>query len=476
MDAPPNGYPLLRSSAEQLLDEVAALLGLHGAIVIDEFRSALRRPAVIAVSGRVNTGKSTLVNSLISAKRAPTSAQETTALICCYAYGAPDRAEAALDSGEVIPIPLTPSGPAIGNAQQGAIDYLRVYVQAAALQLVTIIDTPGLGSAATGNSARTEYRLLGHQGPQPGADALLYLIRDSFRPDDEDFVSRFRARHGNGPAGGPVPVIGLVAHADNHDGGPWHSAEPVDMAKRAAAELARRMPQLTAVLPVSGLLAETVRTGALREQDVRNLRLLQGADEMRLQFAEHLGPPPGVAKEDFRRLTALIGSYGVRYGREHCGSAAELADWLYERSGLAELERALQNAVTGPAESVRVEEMLAGLMAAARSQSWPPEVRRLIESARHAPAFHRLQEEAALALLRSSAPGHELVAVLEGLRQADWWPPAVSPEAPERSGYLELASHYQAVAGSASTGAEARAARVIARSLFIRSGAARNPA
>lgn len=470
------GYPGLRPSAEQLLDEVATLLGLSAGQVVDGFRNALRRPAVIAVTGRVNTGKSTLVNSLISANWAPTSAQETTALTCCYAYGAPARAEVVLSSGEAVPVPLAPSGPVIENIRQEVIDCLRVYVQAAALQPVTIIDTPGLGSAATENSGRTDSWLLGDREPQDGPDALLYLVRDSFRPDDEEFIARFRARRSTGPARGPAPVIGLVAHADNYGGGPWHSVEPVDTAKAAAAELAGKMPQLTAVLPVSGLLAETVRTGALREQDVRNLRLLQGAEDMRLQFAEYLGPPPGVAMEDFRRLTALIGSYGVRYGREHCGSAGQLMDWLYERSGLAQLERALQTAVTVPAESARVEEMLTGLMAAARSRSWPPEVRRLIESARHAPAFHRLQEEAALALLRASAPEHELIVVLEGLRQADWWPPAVAPAAPERNDYLELASHYQAMAGTAPTGAEARAARVIARSLLLRSGAARTPA
>lgn len=462
----------LRTSAEQLLDDVESMLGLSGAPVLDDLRSALRRPAVIAVAGRVNTGKSTLVNSLVGAKLAPTSAQETTALLCCYVYGAPARAEAVLDSGQLTPIPLGDSGPVIGTIRPETIHYLRVYVQAAALRPVTIVDTPGLGSAVTDNSARTESRILGGRDPQGGPDALLYLIRDSFRPDDVEFIARFRDRHASRPGHGPAPVIGLVAHADNYGGGPWHSPEPVDEATRAAAALAGRMPALTAVLPVSGLLAETVRTGVLREQDVRNLRLLQGSDDPHLQFAEHLGPPPGMPMEDFRRLTGLIGAYGIRYGRGHCGSAGQLTEWLHERSGLAQLERTLQTAVTGPAGIARVEELLTGLLAAARSQSWRPEARRLIESARHAPAFHRLQEEAALDLLRAAAPGHEFVAVLQHLTQPDADLEAVLPTAREGSGYLGLAAHYQSMVGTASTGAEARAARVIARSLLIRSGTA----
>ena len=436
--------------------------------MIADFRSALRRPAVVAVTGRVNTGKSTLVNSLISAKLAPTSAQETTALLCRYMYGSPTRAEAVLDSGDVVPVPLASTGPVLGTMRPESIDYLQVHVQAAALQPVTIVDTPGLGSAATDNSRRTESRMLGDADPQDGPDALLYLIRDSFRPDDAEFIARFRARPGTGPRRGTV--VGLVAHADNYGGGPWHGGEPVDLARTAAAELSGKMPQLTSVLPVSALLAETVRTGALREQDVRNLRLLQGADDLRLQFADQLGAPPEISAEDFRRLTELIGPYGVRYGRDHCGSAGQLTQWLHERSGLAELERTLQSAVTGPTESARVDELLTGLLAAARSRSWPAEARRLIESARHAPAFHRLHEEAALDLLKADAPGHEMVAVLQSLTRGDPDLDGVLPTVSGSSGPLGLAAHYQSMVSTASTGAEARAARVIARSLLIRSG------
>lgn len=473
MDALPTGSPRLRASAEQLLDEVAPLLGLSGAQTVEEARRALATPALIAVAGRVNTGKSTLVNSLISVKLAPTSAQEATALLTYYVYGSPSRAEAALGSGHVVPIPVTGSGPALGNIRPETVDFLRVYVQAAALENSTILDTPGLESAVTGNSARTASGMLEERESSVDPDVLLYLVRDAFRPDDEEFIAAFRARQGAGP---DRPVIGLLARADNFGAGPWHTADPIDEARKAAADLAKRMPQLTSVLAVSGLLAETARTGALREQDVRGLRALRGVDDGHLQFRDQLGPPPGARMEDLQRLTGLIGSYGLRFGREHCDDAGTLTEWLLDRSGLARLERVLRDEVTGPTDCARVDEMLRMLLAAGRAQSWPAEARALIESARHAPAFHRLHEEEALALLRGSAPDHALVPVLEGLRQADWRPPTIGPAAPEKIGYLELASHYQAMAGTATTGAEARAARVIARSLLIRSGAGRTPA
>ncbi|MBP1135061.1 energy-coupling factor transporter ATP-binding protein EcfA2 [Arthrobacter sp. PvP023] len=477
-------FPDLRSAALRLLDDVEGLVGLPGAPIVDGLRLALGKPAVVAVTGRVNTGKSTLVNSLIGAKMAPTSAQETTALLSYYSFGAPARAEAVMKAGQIAPLPLAASGPMTGSIPPATIEYLRIYLQAAVLERSTIIDTPGLGSAATDNSARTESGMLGDSNTPVDPDVLLFLIRDELRPDDETFISSYRERHGHGSVGGVgategvpgrVPVIGLVAHADNFGGGPWHTADPIEAARTAATGLTARMPQLTAVLPISGLLAESVRTGALREQDVRVLRALQAADATQLQFAEQLGPPPGVRKEDFQRLTALIGSYGIRFGREHCGSAGQLTAWLNERSGLTQLERVLQSEVTGPIESARVEAVLTGLQAAARANSWPSPARLLVESARHAPAFHRLQEVAALALLRTADPEHELVAVLEGLTKPAPLLPDVGPTpnpGPAMHGgnrYLELASHYQSMVGTASTGAEARAARVIARSLLIRS-------
>jgi hypothetical protein len=62
------------------------------------------------------------------------------------------------------------------------------------------------------------------------------------------------------------------------------------------------------------------------------------------------------------------------------------------------------------------------------------------------------------------------VAVLEELRDSDRWPSVLSPDIPDVKGIMELAARYQSMVASASTGAEAQAARVVCRSLLIRSG------
>lgn len=464
----------LGAAAEHLLDEVDALVGLAGAHDVRSCRDALQKPTAIAVTGRVNTGKSTLVNALIGARMAPTSSQETTALLSHYIYGAPTRAEAVLLTGSIAPVSCTANGPDLGDIRAESVSSFRIYLQSAALRLSTFIDTPGLESAVTGNSVRTLEGILPNDNAATGADVLLFLVRDAFRPDDEAFLARFTAARTSDAA--PAQAIGLLAHADNFGGGPWRAADPIDEARKAAPALALRMPGLTTVLPVSALLAETVRTGALTENDARVLRRLQDVDVTRLQFYEQLGAPAEVDVEDLRRLTRLVGAYGLKFGRQHCASLSQLLSWLYERSGLEQLDQALERTVTGPAECSRVETLLSGLMAIARSKSWPSEVRTVIEAARHSPAFHQLEERNALELLRSTQPNHGLVPVLEVLAGGLEWPPALTPQIPDRKGYLELASKYQSLIGTAATGAEAKATRAIARSLLIRSAAVGNGA
>ncbi|MCY1239483.1 hypothetical protein D9M72_522780 [compost metagenome] len=77
-------------------------------------------------------------------------------------------------------------------------------------------------------------------------------------------------------------------------------------------------------------------------------------------------------------------------------------------------------------------------------------------------------------MLRAADPNHERVAVLEGLTKPHPVLPDLGPTLDGGNQYLQLASYYQSMVGTASTGAEARAARVIARSLLIRAGTARS--
>jgi hypothetical protein len=456
----------LRSATLGLLEKLQPIAGPAGAETVAELRELLTRPAVVAVAGRVNTGKSTLVNALIGTTLAPTSAQETTSLLSYYAYGSPSRAEAISRSGRMTPVPLTPTGPLLPDLSVEDCECVRVFLQSAALRTITIVDTPGLGSAATENYVRTEVGLLTGGGTAK-PDVLLYLVRDAFRPDDEEFISRFTARGAGIHGGVSVPVVGLLSHADNFGGGPWLNAEPVDAAAEAASALSTRMPMLADVVPISGLLAETARTGAFREADLRHLRTLRDASDHQLQFPEQLGYPAGISSESFTRLTQLIGAYGIRQGRFHSGSSAGLMNWLESRSGLDHLEKTLHRVLSETVERTLILRIFNRLTESARRENWSTDARSMIESARHAPVFHQLNEWSALELLRATAPQHHLIGVLESLLTGAPEHPA---EPTSAASNLSKAAQYQAMVGAAASGAEAQAARVIARTFLIRSG------
>jgi hypothetical protein len=91
----------------------------------------------------------------------------------------------------------------------------------------------------------------------------------------------------------------------------------------------------------------------------------------------------------------------------------------------------------------------------------------MIESSRHAPVFHQLNEWSALELLRATSPQHQLIGVLESLLTGAPEHPADPASAASN---LSKAAQYQAMVGAAASGAEAQAARVIARTFLIRSG------
>jgi hypothetical protein len=90
-----------------LCERVGGLLGPTVQPRVAEAAGSLDEPLRLAVAGRVKAGKSTLVNALVGRRVAPTKAGECTRVVTWYRYGAPDRAEVRLRTGEVRDLPLT---------------------------------------------------------------------------------------------------------------------------------------------------------------------------------------------------------------------------------------------------------------------------------------------------------------------------------------------------------------------------------
>ncbi|WP_165699989.1 dynamin family protein [Ornithinimicrobium ciconiae] len=457
----------VEAAADELLLRLSRTAGPGVKAILDGHRARLAEPPLVLIAGRVSAGKSTLVNALIGARVAPTAARETTAVLTTYRFGAPARAEATMKDGSSQRVTMGHDGPDLAALGADDVAHLTVHVQEAALRRFSILDTPGLGSAMTGNSEHTELALTtaATHGVRP--DVVLYVVRDMFRADDVAFLERF-AQAWTSVADLPAQsgVLAVLSHADNYGAGPWGAVDPMQEAQRAAAELPDTHGVLAGAVAVSGLLAETVRTGLLRERDIRALRLLRDVDDDDLQYAGLLGPVPDVPQEGLDRLTALLGAYGVRHGRQHADSSPGLLDWVEELSGMRPLERLLEDVLGASGGLARVDSILGEVTTMARRERWGGELESALEEALASPEFHRLDQWRALAELRRASPGHELIPVLEALqRQPDRVPSRLAGVGDTEP--LALAGRFQALAGTAGTGAEAQAARVLSRSMIL---------
>ncbi|WP_146108006.1 dynamin family protein [Actinokineospora auranticolor] len=77
----------MRPQLASALERVKAVVGPEAGI--DERLARLRAPMAVALVGRVSSGKSTLVNALLGAYRAPTGVQELTFTITVLRQGDP---------------------------------------------------------------------------------------------------------------------------------------------------------------------------------------------------------------------------------------------------------------------------------------------------------------------------------------------------------------------------------------------------
>lgn len=432
-----------------------------------EHRSRLDEPIQIGLGGRVSTGKSTLVNALVGAKVAPTAARELTAFLTVYRYG-PPRAVAHLGDGRQVPVPLTDEGPDVSGLLPAEVLYLSLSLQQAPLRRYTFIDTPGLGSAATSHGERTEAALLTGAIPELAPEVLLYVVREALREDDLDFVTRFSASADGSRS--RLTTLAVLAHADSHGTGAWGADDPFQQARSAATRIAQAAPSVQACVAVSALLAESARTGALKEADAVAVRDLVGVPDGDLQWAAHLGPPAGMTAADFTRLSSLLTAYGLRYGRAHVESSVMLREWMVQVSGVAELESLLQGVVGMRTDCLRVEAMFTDLLDRAGREGWPRRLAGLLEEERLSGKFHALTEWEAWEELRWQHPNHELLADLEaeltGLEGMGIGPPRATGE----SDPLARAAAYQQLSVTASAATVAKAARVLSRSMMLRAG------
>jgi hypothetical protein len=375
-----------------LLDQVRALAadvseaysGTPAAGALADVADRLDEPLRVAIAGRVKAGKSTLLNALVGDELAPTDAGECTRIVTWYRYGLTYRASLQLQSGERRPVPFGRSSGAIEVDLQGRsvddVDHLTIEWPSEPLRTLTLIDTPGIGSARAATSARSLAFLTPDDDDAPTpSDAVVYLLRH-LHAVDVQFLEAFTEEEYVLPS--PVNALAVLSRADEVGAGRLDSLRSAErIAGRYRAD-ARLRVLVQDVVPVAGLLAQVGWT--LREAEFRQLRAIAGlpsaaggpllltADRFANMPDDTLGavlprsddPLPSASER--RDLLGGFGLFGVGlsfvlFGAGVIATAGQLAAELRRQSGIDRLRGLLLTQFAQRRDTLKARSALAAV-------------------------------------------------------------------------------------------------------------------
>ncbi|WP_410619494.1 dynamin family protein [Amycolatopsis sp. cmx-8-4] len=474
------------------------------------FAEVLRRlgaPLQVAVAGRIKSGKSTLVNALIGRRVAPTDIGECTRLVTRFQYGTVDRVEIVFTDGRKQVLPFASDGmiPAELGVDITKVSHIEAYLTNAVLQGMTVIDTPGLGSLDAASVSRTEL-LLGaakhrkddedgsddlddtSRNAVAGAEAVLYVVTQGVRADDQQALAAFTAATASREAG-PVNAIAVLNKADTiapesvegSDGDIWKAA--TILSEKQASTL---KPRVADVLPVIGLIAESAESGGFTSADAEALRALADLDDDVLQTmlisadiftSWECDVPAGTRLRLLEKLDLFGVSHAVDVIRKEPEiTAGALRRSLLDASGLEAVRQRLSIVFAARADGIKAAAALASVTALAHASGDPAERQRVhdaIEVLLAKPEAHQLRLLEALTLVASGAvdmPEDLSEEVLRVGSNADIGAQLGKPGAPRpelAAHALERAGWWRSFASFGATPAQSRVAHVVHRAYFL---------
>jgi hypothetical protein len=317
----------------------------------------------IAIGGRLNAGKSTLVNALLGERLADTDATECTRLVTVFRFGPLNRARFHFRDGETRILPAQPVVKAVASTGRELSDIALIERECsnAILRGYTIVDTPGLNSLSELDPVSLS--------ALRQADVLLYLMP---HPGEYDRGALTALRATVSEAGATaITTIGVLSRIDQLDSGmddPWQRARKI---ARKNGEFFSGL--LSQVIPVVGILAETALGNAFTEDDMSLLRAFTNIAPDALaalhtyeDFQKYPALP--VSDQDLERLLSLLGSYGLQEAikiiNQGAQGAVSLLKALQSRSGIDVLLDQIQHQFLNLGDSLRARHAIQALDAA----------------------------------------------------------------------------------------------------------------
>jgi GTPase SAR1 family protein len=392
---PPKG---LIEVARELVERTVADLTGPSAARLEVISAGLSEPLRVAIAGRRNVGKSTMVNALLGEQAAPTDRLECTRLVAWYRGDDYDHARVVTREGSAHDIVLGPGGrlPSTLEVAERDIADIEVWLDSEAVRNKTIIDTPGYDALRPETEARTRELFETYT-----VDAIVFVLNRNVKADEIEALRGFRQQLDQ-DHGVPLNTVGVMTKADELDpNDPWRHARTM------AATNAKRLESVAAtVVPFLGLMAETAATNRLTGDDAWYLGKLRDLPAEALWSADSLKKAKSEVPVQARgKLIDLLGMYGLRYALEQVGSGRrtvpELNEALAEHSGLRQLQRTLDRQFGERADILKTHTAMQELIRIGEHEPAGPDRERLRRSRdealrlRRHPRMHVLAELAA---------------------------------------------------------------------------------
>jgi hypothetical protein len=341
----------------------------------------LAEPLRLAVAGLPQTGRSTLVNSLVGEEIAPLLVEDGSVLTW-YRGGSVPRAQMYPTQAPPQDAPVARVDGRLHIDLEGwrAEDLDRIVVDwpSRALRGLTLIDTPAIG-ADTAEPTASTLEAVSDVASRISleADAVVYLMRN-VHSTDIGFLQSIQdhpiARET------PVNAIVVLSRADEVGGG---RIDALTSAKRIARHYrtdAGLRGLCQNVIAVSGLLAHAGRT--LTKAELTSLAALAALPRRELESclvsADRFAGDGVPGRLDARTRTALLdrfGMFGVRLVttliRQGFDRHETLAAELVARSGLAELRESIKQCFTDRHDVLKARSAVLALEVVLRMEARP---------------------------------------------------------------------------------------------------------